>query len=305
MGTVTVFKAFAAIAITALLAFAPPNAFAQVAETQRLLNSLGLDAGPADGAAGERTMAAWRTFLGFRGLPLDTPLDAAGLAEIRGQVDIKYPTTSGTTFDQVGYRFSSQDTYRLDPDDPSAFSITLKGGDYDPVDFRGSGDLIERSVNFNFRKQRAELVSQFFPSDQTYTIDFDVMMDNQNTGSFFQVHRDGPSGLLLSAFKNGVMLYAGENLQNLVIYQTENWYGKWHPMRVVFRPAVDGKTWFRIYIDGQLAIDTSQRDARLPFSGSGATVSFGLYRGDFATATTASYRNIRLTESELGAPDPL
>jgi peptidoglycan hydrolase-like protein with peptidoglycan-binding domain len=291
---VAVFSVFLAFGV---LAAVPVQA--QVAQAQRLLNALGLEAGPADGAAGERTMRAWREFLTHRGLPLDTPLDAAAVTELRGQHDIRFPKASGVKWRIEGDRFPSRDTYLLDENDPTAFAMTLRPGDYDPVDYTGSGSSQERQHGWSLFKQRAELGSQELRVGQTYTVDFEVMIDNVAAGTFFQIHR-GSGAIMLAAFPNAIRANMNEAIQNSAVYQGD-WYGKWLSLRVVFFPDPEGKSWIRTYVDGELTLDTSKVNSLYPMHE--ARLHFGLYRGaSRGQATTASFRGITLTQGDMGAP---
>jgi peptidoglycan hydrolase-like protein with peptidoglycan-binding domain len=292
-----------ALALSALLAFmllaAPVQA--QVAQAQRLLNALGLEAGPADGAAGEKTMRPWREFLAHRGLPPETPLDAAGLAELKGQQDVRFPQAKGLTFHVNAGRFPSKDTYRLDENDPTAFSVTLRPGDHDPVNYTGSGSSQERQHGWSLFKQRAEIDSQELRAGRTYTVDFEVKIENVGAGTFFQVHRgDSGGAMMFEAFPNAIRINASEAIQNMAVYQGD-WFDKWLRIRLVFHPSPSGDSWFRTYVNGEMTLDTSKLDARYPMHE--ATLHFGLYRGaSRGQATTASFRGIALSQGDLGPP---
>ncbi len=285
-----------------LMFFSMQNpAHAQVAEAQKLLNALGLNAGPADGVAGQNTMRAWQEFLAHRQLPLDTPLDAAGLAELRGQTDVTMPRAEGLELWLSNGRFPSKDTYRLDPEDPTAFVVTLRPGDYDPADYSQSVEVQELQHGWNLTKQRAEIKSRELKAGQTYTVDFEVKVDNVAGGTFFQIHRGGSAGgVMLGTFPDSIRLNANEAIQNMAVLRGD-WYGEWQALRVVFHPSPDGASWFRIYANGQLAIDTSNINPRYPMHE--ASLTFGLYRGSArGVESSAWYRNIRFAEGDLGPP---
>lgn len=276
-------------------------ALAQVAEAQRWLNRLGLEAGAADGVAGPKTMKAWNDFLAHRGLPPDMALDAAAVVELRGQQKVDLPKAKGIRVEVVGDRFPSKDTYRLDETDPSAFSVTLRPGDYDPVDYTRSGSSQERQRGWSLFKQRAELMSQTLKAGQIYTVDFEVMIDNVGAGTFFQIHRGGSGGaIMLGAFPNAIRANMNEAVQNAAVHQGE-WYGNWVSLRVVFFADPGGSSWIRTYADGELTLDTSTVKAHYPMQE--AQLRFGLYRGAArGQVTTAMFRRISLSEGDLGPP---
>ena len=60
-----------------------PAASDQVREAQRLLNSLGYDAGPADGRMGTRTRTAVRRFQADQGITVDGVVGPGTLARLR------------------------------------------------------------------------------------------------------------------------------------------------------------------------------------------------------------------------------
>jgi hypothetical protein len=275
-------------------------AAAQVAEAQRLLNAMSLDAGPADGVAGPKTLKAWQTFLAHRGLPVDTPIDAESVVILRGQTKATMPRAEGLDLRIVGGRFPSIDSYQLDPHDPSKFCVILKPGDYDTVDYRDSGSAMERQPGFPLRKQRAKITGQDLLVGRTYTADFELMADNALGGVMFQVHRSGSGGaIFLSGTPNSLIITAGDELQNVPAYWGD-WVGRWLKLRFVFHPSPDGDSWVRIYVDGTQTLDTSDRNPHFPMKA--AFVTFGAYRGNVATPTTVCFRNISLSEGDLGAP---
>jgi peptidoglycan hydrolase-like protein with peptidoglycan-binding domain len=272
---------------------------AQVAEIQRYLAALKLDPGPADGAAGPRTMKAWAQFLKHRGLPPDTPMDAAGLAEIAGQSRISLPDTDGIDLEINAGRLPSRDSYVLDPNDDSAFLLRLKKGDFDAVDYRKSDSVFEQAPGFNLNKQRAELVSQILRADRAYTVDFDVRVSNARGGSFFQFHGPGNSGITyLMAYEDQIRLSAGPDLQQAVF--RGKWLGEWQSIRVVVYPSSTGESWFRIYVNGEQTLDTLGQSANLVING--GRLHFGLYRGNSETETTAEFRKLRLQTGDAGQP---
>lgn len=272
---------------------------AQVVQVQRLLAGLMLDPGPADGAAGPKTMAAWKKFLKHRGLPEDLPIDAAGLEEISGQTRITAPRAAGLELSMNGDRFPSRDSYALAPDDAGAFTLKLKAGDYDTVDYRGSDSIFEQAPGFNLNKQRAELVSQKLRADRIYTVDFEVRVNNARGGSFFQMHGPGNSGIAyLMAYEDQIRLSAGPDLQTAAF--RGSWLGEWQRIRVVFFPSSKGESWFRIYVNGMQTLDTSTQSSKLVMKG--ATLHFGLYRGNSSTETVADYRNLAFRQGDAGPP---
>lgn len=289
----------AIVAMGAMLSAAP--AVAQVAEAQRLLNAMSLEAGPVDGAAGPATIKAWQAFLSHRGLPLDTPITAETIKELRGITNPPMPKASGMRFETVGRGFVGTHSYRLFDDDPTKFCVTVQKGDYDPVSYRDSGSAMERQYGFPLRKQRAELLDTTTRrNDRSYTVDFDVMVDSWAAGIILQVHRGGSGGgMNLSTNSQAIVLTAGGQLENVSVLRGD-YVGKWHAFRLVFYPAGDGQSWFRIYVDGSLALDTSDRNPRYPMAS--ANLHFGLYRGQVQEPATACYRNIRLSQGDLGAP---
>lgn len=270
---------------------------AQVREGQAILNRLRLDAGPVDGVMGPKTVKAWQAFLKHRGLPESKPLDQAGLEELRGQKNISMPSTDGIVLSIAGGRFPSTDTYQRDPGNPSAFSVRLRKGDYDAVDYRGSSSPFEQAAGINFNKQRAELESQRLRSDRTYTVDFEVNISNASAGSIFQIH--GKDGILfLMAYDDAIRMSAGPNIQKAGYRGT--WLGSWQKIRVVFHPASEGDSWFRMYVNRTQTLDTSAIEARLPMDH--AVLHFGLYRGGSEVETVARYRNLKLGSGDAGAP---
>lgn len=275
-------------------------AVAQVAEAQRWLNRLGLDAGPADGVAGPRTLKAWSDFARHRGLPEDAPLDAAALEELRGQQNARMPKAKGIKLEVVGDRFPSRDTYRLDAGDPTAFAVTLRPGDYDPVDYRG-GSAQERQRGWSLFKQRAELSSQTLKAGRIYTVDFEVMVDNAAAGTIFQIHRGGSGGaVMLQVFPDAIRANMNEAVQNALVHQGDL-FGKWLAIRIVFFPDPKGNSWIRTYVNGELTLDTSSIAPLYPMHE--AQLRFGLYRGSGrGLSTTAMFRNIALMEGDQGAP---
>lgn len=276
-------------------------ALGQVAEAQRLLNSMSLEAGPVDGVAGPGTMKAWQAFLQHRGLPADLPINATTIKELRGVMEPPMPKADGLSFENVGRGFVGEHSYELFPDDPTKFCVTVRRGDYDPVDYRQSGSASERQYGFPLRKQRAEIqATSELPPDATYTVDFDMLIDSPTAGIIFQIHRGGSGGgMNFSTINDRVVLTAGGDLE-LVPVLTRDWLGQWKRLRLVFHPARDGNSWFRVYADGEQLLDTSGRAARYPMHG--ATLHFGLYRGQISSEATACYRNIRLARGDGGAP---
>ncbi len=273
----------------------------QVAEAQRLLNSMSLDAGPVDGVAGAGTMKAWQAFLQHRGLPLDLPINSETIKELRGIMEPQMPKARGLRFENVGRGFVGEHSYTLFPEDPTKVCFTVRKGDYDPVNYQNSGSANERQYGFPLRKQRAEIQArEELKPDATYTVDFDMMVDSSTAGIIFQIHRGGSGGgMNLSTIGERIVLTAGGELE-MVPVLSGDWPGKWHSIRLVFHPATDGQSWFRIYIDGEQTLDTSGRNPRYPMQG--AQLHFGLYRGQIPTEANACYRNIAFAKGDLGDP---
>lgn len=293
------------LVLALMLPLCAPAAMAQVAEAQRLLNAIGFDAGPADGAAGAKTRAAWSAFLAHRGLAPDTPLDADGVAELRGQTGVKMPRTQGLDLRINAKRFPSRDSYSLDPDDPGMFTVVLKKGDYDPVDYRSSGDYLEQSRRLSLEKQRAELVSQDLRLGQTYTLDFEVRATNAGSGTFFQIHRGDSRGAIpVIAWEDSIRISGGQDFQNVAIHRGA-WLGQWTRVRIVFQLDSGRDTWLRAYVNGTQTLDTTGRNVDFPFSrASRPSLHFGMYRGASPVTSITSFRNLALARGDLGPPPP-
>lgn len=286
----------------ALLVVSATPALGQVAEAQRLLNATSLDAGPADGVAGPKTMSAWQTWLAHRGQSPDTPITAETVAELRGDTNPVLPTAKGMSdFQTVGRGFARFDSMEVDPDDPSSFCVNLRAGDFDTVDYSDSGSAMERQAGFALRKQRAEVQTiDSLPLNQTYTMDFKVMLDHALAGAFFQVHRQNSGGgIMLSTHSNSIRLQMGDELNQVAVYRGD-YLNRWLEIRVVFYPGSAGDTWVRIYIDGEETLDTSDRQANYPMQM--AYPHFGLYRGNVSAASNACFSDIVLSRGDLGAP---
>lgn len=292
------YRWFAICLLLALITM-PGPVFAQVREAQAILNTLRLDAGPVDGVMGPKTVKAWQAFLRHRGLSESRPLDYAGLEELRGQRNISLPSTDGIRLSIASGRFPSTDTYQRDPDNPRAFSVRLRKGDYDPVDYRGSTSPFEQTAGINFNKQRAELESQRLRPDRTYTVDFEVNIDNDKAGSIFQIH--GADGIaFLMAYSDAIRLSAGPYIQKAVYRGA--WLGTWQKIRIVFHPASEGNSWFRVYVNEVQTLDTMDLEGRLPMGH--AVLHFGMYRGGSEAETVARYRSLALVSGDIGAPPP-
>lgn len=143
-----------------LLVLATPLAAEErVAEAQRLLNRLGLKAGPVDGAMGPRTRAALDAFLGRRDFALGTgPADPV-LILLAGFEGGPMPEAEGLDLHVPEGDFASPGTYRRAQDDPTAFTMTLGPQDYDRSEYRDRSDIFTLGRNLNLDRQRAELVS--------------------------------------------------------------------------------------------------------------------------------------------------
>lgn len=271
-----------------------------LAEVQRALASLGLDPGPADGAWGPRTEAAVAAFAAHRGLAFDGSLTDEIATEAVGFI-LPLPQAGGLELRAVGGRFPSADSLTLDDPEAGAFTLRLRAGDYDTVDYRGRTDPFNSARALGLNKQRAEIAGQTLRIGRDWTVDFDVMASGPEAGTFFQVHRGDNSAHVL-AYPGSMRFSAGELMQNVALVR-EDWYGVWRSMRVMFRPEADDTSVFRIWLDGVAVLDTEGEAVDFPFDqDEGATLHFGMYRGKSDVPAAVSFRNIVLSEGDLGPP---
>lgn len=77
----------------------PSYTQSEVREAQRLLNGLGYDAGPVDGAFGKRTRSAIISFQQDEGLPVDGAISAALLTSLRTAESKSHPAEAGAEAD--------------------------------------------------------------------------------------------------------------------------------------------------------------------------------------------------------------
>jgi peptidoglycan hydrolase-like protein with peptidoglycan-binding domain len=271
-----------------------------LAEVQRALASLGLDPGPADGAWGPRTAAAVAAFAAHRGLAFDGTLTDEIATDAVGYV-LPLPQAVGLELRAVGGRFPSADSLTLDDPEPGAFTLRLRAGDYDTVDYRGKTDPFNSARALGMAKQRAEIAGQTLRVGRPWTVDFDVWASGPEVGTFFQVHRGDNSAHVL-AYPGAMRFSAGEMWQNVALLRAD-WYGVWQPMRVMFRPETDDSSVYRIWVSGELVLDTEGQPVDFPFDNDeGATLHFGMYRGQSGTPAEVRFRNIALNDGDLGPP---
>lgn len=278
------------------LALAAPG----LAEVQRALASLGLDPGPADGAWGPRTAAAVEVFAAHRGLAFDGTLTDEIATEAVGYV-LPLPRVEGLEVRAVGGRFPSADSLTLDDPEPGAFALRLRAGDYDTVDYRGRTDPFNSARALGMAKQRAEIAGQTLPVGRPWTVDFEVWASGPEVGTFFQVHR-GDTSAHLFAYPGAMRFSAGELWQNVALVRAD-WFGAWQQVRVMFRPETDDTSVYRIWVGGVPVLDTEGQKVDFPFDREeGATLHFGMYRGQSDRPAEVRFRGIVLREGDLGPP---
>jgi len=223
------------------------------------------------------------------------------MAELRGQSHIQLPVAPGLKLRINGYgRLPSRDSYTRDIEDFTMFTMRIRPNDYDPTDYRGERDIFSSQDGLNFLKQRTELASQRFASNRVYTIDFEVRVSDASAGSFFQLHR-GDAANFLMAYPDSIRFTAGQALQNTAVKRGD-WLGEWQAIRLVFYPSSGRDSWYRFYVNGELALDTKGQLSGSSYK-SGVILHFGSYRGVSAREAEVSYRKIRFSSGDLGTPD--
>lgn len=280
------------------------SADSRVAEVQRRLNNIQIDAGPVDGGWGPKTEAAVKQFLEYRGIEYDGTFSDNEYREIIGQKSVKFPSSGGiSSWQIVGDKgFPSQDTYRRNPNDPSHFILTLRANDFDPAK-APADDKYAAFKHYNLKKQRAEIGSgRIIRFGQVYTLDFEVKVSNPTAGSIMQVHAGGSQGAVnITSYPDSIRLVAGRDINNVAVFRGD-WIGDWVKVRLVFRVDRADRSFFRFYINGVETFDSLGMATDFGFSRKGASLAFGSYRGKSSTEVTVEYRNISLMRGDAGNP---
>jgi hypothetical protein len=273
----------------------------KLAEVQTNLNILQLDAGPADGVWTEDAEAALTRFMSHRGLSFDGSFGDDEYVEVMGQTDFELPQAEGMSLCQTG-GFPSVDTYERSADDHGAFSMTLREGDYDRADYRGTMAVYDVSKQ-NFSRQRAEVFScEWLAPGVVYTVDFDVRISHVSAGTFFRIKSEDEEGAItLAAFPGSLRVDAGPAVTMKAAYRGE-YLNDWLNVRVVFMPGNASELFARFYVEGKPGFELGSGETAFGFSSKGAQLTFGPYRGKSSMEAEVSFRNIRLTEGDLGAP---
>lgn len=265
---------------------------AQVREIQQVLAEIGLEPGPADGAAGPRTRAALDRFMVHRGVPFDGTITEGVWREVVGVTRVNLPETPGLRM-QIGQpRFTSADSYSRSPENPGEFTLRLRRGDYDPVDYRRNRNIYSSGRAVNFGKQRAELSSQRLRVGQSYTIEFEANVSSPTAGTFFQFKARDPAMVLL-AYPDAIRFNAGLTVQNIALLRGD-WIGAWHRFRIGFHPDRGRGSWVRFILNDNEVFDSRGRDLDFPFDI--AFLKCGLYRSNLRTSAEVSFRNMSLRE---------
>lgn len=283
------------LATIAASTFAVPLAAqsrAQVLDIQRVLAQLGLEPGPADGAPGPRTRTALDRFMNHRGVSFDGTITEGVWREVIGVTRINLPDTPGLQLGIVPPRLPSADSYARSTNNPRQFTLRLRRGDYDPVDYRGNRNIFSSGLGINFSKQRAELSSQQLRLGRSYTIEFEVNISNPSAGTFFQF-ANGDSAMVLLAYPDAIRFNAGQAAQNIALLRGD-WIGSWHQFRIGFHPDSARGSWVRFFVNGTEVFDSRGRDLDLPFVN--AFLKCGLYRGNIPTSAEVSFRNMSLRD---------
>ena len=286
---------FAAMAVSLLKSPAVAQTRTQIREIQNVLAEIGLEPGPADGAMGPKTRAALERFLDHRGVDFDGTVSNEIWREVIGITRVDLPDTPGLRMQMGQPRFTSADSYSRDPNDPRVFTLRLRKGDYDPVDYRGNRNIFSSGAMVNLGKQRAELSSQRLRLSQAYTIEFDVLVSSPTAGTFFQFKASEPAMVLLS-YPDAIRFNAGQSVQNVALLRGD-WIGNWHHFKIGFYPDGGRGTWVQFIVDDNEVFDSRGRDLDFPFDY--AFLKCGLYRGKVTTPAAVTFRNLSLRN---GAP---
>jgi len=282
---------------------APTTALAdaKLAEVQTALNTWQLEAGHADGVWTQETEAALTRFLSHRGLTFDGAFGDEEYAEVMGQTDVELPHAEGISLCQTG-GFPSVNSYALSASDPGEFSVTLRKGDYDRTDYRGITAVYDVSKQ-NFSRQRAEVYScEWLAAGEVYTLDFDVRISHVSAGTFFRIKSEDEEGAVtLAAFPGSLRVDAGPAVTMKATYRGDI-LNNWLNVRAVFMPGNAGEHFARFYVEGKPGFELAGGETNFGFSSKGAQLTFGPYRGNSALEAEVSFRNVRLTEGDLGAP---
>lgn len=289
--------------LVAVLVLAPQSALSdtQLAEVQRTLNAWQLDAGPEDGVWRPETEKALTAFLTHRGIEFGGAFGPEDYREVMGQTEFRLPLAEGLEFCQSD-GFPSQDSYEISDTDPGMFSISLRKGDFDRTDYRNTNEIYD-STTQNFNRQRATVHScEWLGPDQTYTLDFEVKVADLSVGTFFQILPEGDEGIELQGFPDSLRVNAGSAITMKAVYRGD-WLGDWVTVRTVFRPDPGDRMFFRFFVNGKPGFDSTGQRTTFGFTSKGARLAFGAFRGNSSREGKASFRNIRLSSGDLGAPE--
>ena len=289
--------------IAAFLLALPTMALAdtKLAEVQSALNTWQLDAGPADGEWTPETEAALSRFLQHRGLTFDGSFGEDEYTEVMGQTIVELPQAEGLSLCQNG-GFPSVDSYSLSTSDPGEFSLTLRKGDYDRADYRGTTSVYDSSTQ-NFSRQRAELFScDWLSLGQVFTVDFDVRISHVSAGTFFRIKSEDEEGAItLAAFPGSLRVDAGPSLTMKATYRGD-YLEEWVNVRAIFMPNSADQLFARFFVEGKPGFEVKGGDTTFGFSSKGAQLTFGPFRGNSSMEADVAFRNIRLSVGDLGAP---
>ncbi len=294
----------AVLAISCLcIATAPMTALAdnQLAEVQDKLATWLLLDGPSDGVWTDETETALMTFLAHRGIAFDGEFGPEEYAEVIGQSEFVLPQADGLELCQPD-GFPSKNTYVLSETDPTEFSLTLTEGDFDRADYRKQVFVYDNSKQ-NWMRQRAEVVScNWLTPGETYTVDFDVRVSDVSAGSFFKIRSEDVEGVIgLGAFPGSLRVDAGATITMKATYRGD-YLDEWVSVRAVFRPDSGEDMFFRFYVNGEPGFEARGDDALFGFSARGAELAFGPLRGKGSKTAQVDFRNIVLSQGDLGKP---
>ena len=285
---------------TALTTFSV-HAGNELAEVQEKLSTWQLLDTSADGVWTPETEAALTTFLAHRGIEFDGEFGPEEHSEVMGQYEFELPKAQGIALCQPD-GFPSRDTYTLDDTDPTAFSLALKEGDFDRSDYSDKVFVYDNSKQ-NWTRQRAEVVAcEWLPTGETYTVDFDVRVSDISAGTFFKIRSEDVLGVIgLGAFPGSLRVDAGATITMKATYRGD-YLNEWVNVRVVFRPDSGEDMFFRFYVNGEPGFEARGDDASFGFSSRGAELAFGPLRGKSSKSAQVDFRNVVLSQGDLGAP---